>query len=220
MSYVDYFPVYLDLKGRHVLIVGGGAIAMEKLHSLLPTGAKITVTSPNVTPEIRAWADAGALVWAERTFQPSDVDSAFMVVAATDDPELNAKVFHLGNQALKLTNSVDDPANCNFIMSANVRSGPMQVAVSSAGCSPALAQRIRNRIQAELLTPEVGDLADFLGSWRPEVKRLLPSYKLRQRFWESVLDAGIETVLTEQGPDGAETWMHSRLNAAVREWAA
>lgn len=220
MSYVNYFPVYLDLSDREVLIVGGGAIAMEKLSSLLPTGARITVVSPDATQEIRGWAHSGSLTWIERNFQPTDVDEPFMVIAATDDPQLNAQVFELGNRAKKLTNSVDDPAHCNFIMSANVRSGPMQVAVSSAGCSPALAQRVRNRIQSELLTPELGAVADFLGGWRLEVKRRLPSYKLRQRFWENVLDAGIATVLSEQGRDAADSWIGARLTDAVREWAA
>ena len=215
MSFVNYFPVYLDLNGRPVLIVGGGSVAIEKLNSLLPSGAVITVVSPTAGPEILAWAREARITLIEREFGPTDIEGAFMVIAATDVPSLNAEVFRLGNAALKLTNSVDDPVNCNFIMSANAKSGPMQVAISSAGCSPALAQRVRNRIAAELLGPEVGEIAKFLGSWRPAVKRALPSYKIRQRFWESILDEGISDVLATEGLESANRWMQAELAAAA-----
>ena len=220
MSYVDYFPVFLDLNGRALLIVGGGSVAIEKLHSLMPSGAIITVVSPEFAPEIRSWAGEGRIELLERPFEAADIEDRFMVIAATDNPELNATVYRLGNAANKLTNSVDDPVNCNFIMSANARSGPMQVAVSSAGCSPALAQRIRSRISQELLTPETGLVAELLGDWRAAVKSALPSYKHRQRFWEQALDDGIASVLAEQGREAADRWISERLAAAVREAAA
>ena len=215
MAYPIYQPVYLHLQDRQVLIVGGGAIAIEKLNSLIPSGARITVVSPEIQEEIQAWVQAGTIQWIPREFHPADIDHAFMVIAATDDPELNGWVYQLGNSALKLTNSVDDPVNCNFIMAAVAKSGPMQVAISSAGCSPALAQRVRNRIVTEILTENVGELAEFLGNRRPEVKQTLPTYKSRQAFWEQVIDSKVPHLLASEGEEVADAQFRAMLRRAA-----
>lgn len=193
MPYTRYHPVFLNLNGRRVLIVGGGAIAMEKLASLLPeSGAAITVLSPEVTPEIQAWHASGQLNWQAGTFSEAAIHGFFMVIAATDDPAINALIYRVGDAAGKLTNSVDDPDHCNFIMAAIAKDGPMQAAISSAGCSPALAQRLRNRIAEELLPPGTGAWAEYLGDWRPRIKSELPTYRHRQGFWERVIASDIE----------------------------
>jgi len=215
MPYRNYHPVYLALEGRPVLIVGGGAVAVEKLHSLIPSGAQITVVSPAVCPEIWNWYAEGQLKWFARKFQPADIEGAFVVIAATDDPDLNASIYDLGDAAKKLTNSVDDPDHCNFIMAAIARSGPMQVAISSAGCSPALAQRVRNRIEREILTEDVGTLAEYLGGWRPQVKSMLPNYKARQAFWEQVIDSSVPRLLASQGPNASDELLRSMLRRAA-----
>lgn len=217
MPYVNYHPVYLDLNGRRILIVGGGAIALEKLESLLPlSGARIDVVSPEARKEIRQWHAEGRLNWIQRDFRVEDVAPYFMVIAATDDPELNHLVFKTGNDQNKLSNSVDDPVNCNFIMAALVRQGPMQVAVSSAGASPALAQRVRNRIKSEILGEDLGRLGEFLGDRRPLVKSRLPGYKIRQAFWEGVIDSDVPTLLRDQGEPAA----HDRFLAMLDEACA
>ncbi len=215
MGYVNYHPVYLDLKGRTILIVGGGNVALEKLESLLYTQAIITVVAPEVKEEVRDWHAEGRLNWIQKRFEISDVDEAYMVIAATDDPAVNRLVFQTGNKLLRLSNSVDDPVNCNFIMAAITRHGPMQVAISSAGCSPAIAQRVRNRIAAEILTKDVGDLAEYLGDWRSEVKKTLPSYKIRQSFWEGVIDSNIPAVLRQEGREAADTLLRERLDSEI-----
>jgi uroporphyrin-III C-methyltransferase/precorrin-2 dehydrogenase/sirohydrochlorin ferrochelatase len=219
MPYPSYHPVYLDLNDRPVLIVGGGSVALEKLESLKDSGASITVVSPHALAEIQLWHLEGRLKWVPREFEESDVEPAFMVIAATDDPELNARVYDCGNRRQKLSNSVDDPANCNFIMSAITRRGPMQVAVSSAGTSPALAQRVRNRIAEEILTKELGQLAEFLGEWRPRVKQAFAHYRERQAFWESVIDSDIPDILTHQGRSAADEAMERALKLELREAA-
>lgn len=215
MPYTHYHPVYLDLKDRRILIVGGGSIALEKLNSLLSSGARITVVSPEAITEIRDWAVDGSLVWEQRSFHSDDVDPYYMVIAATDDPVLNALVYKCGNDKQRLSNSVDDPINCNFIMSAITRRGPMQVAVSSAGCSPALAQRVRNRVMEEILTAEIGELAEFLGDRRSEVKSRLPGYKVRQAFWERVIDSSVPDILSSGDFAGADDLFHEMLVSAV-----
>lgn len=214
MPFTNYHPVCLDLNGRRVLIVGGGAIALEKLESLLPfSGARIDVVSPEARKEIRDWHAEGKLTWLERDFRVEDVAPYFMVIAATDDPELNGLVYKTGNDQNKLSNSVDDPINCNFIMAALVRRGPMQVAVSSAGASPALAQRVRNRVRSEILTEELGVLGEFLGDRRPLVKSRLPGYKIRQAFWEGVIDSDLPAILVRD-PEAADARFHAMLDQA------
>lgn len=216
--FTQYHPVYLDLNNRRVLIVGGGAIALEKLQSLLPaSGAQITVVSPEARSEIRDWHVEEKLTWEAREFTPDDVEPFFMVIAATDDPELNGLVYRTGNERQKLSNSVDDPIHCNFIMSAITRHGPMQVAVSSAGCSPALAQRVRNRIASEILTEDLGGLAEFLGDRRDEVKRRLPGYKVRQAFWERVIASEIPDRLRRGEAHTADNHFHRMLDRAVQD---
>jgi uroporphyrin-III C-methyltransferase/precorrin-2 dehydrogenase/sirohydrochlorin ferrochelatase len=211
VAFVNYHPVYLALEGKPVLIVGAGPVGLEKLESLLPTGARITVIAPEAREEIQAWHREGRITYLARTFKDEDIHGFFMVVAATNFPAVNHRVFELGNALNVLSNSADDPDNCNFIMAAITRQGPMQAAVSSAGCSPALAQRVRRKIANDLLTPEVGELCDFLGSWRPRVKECLEGFKVKQAFWESVLDSDIPKILEQSGRHAANEAMETYL---------
>jgi uroporphyrin-III C-methyltransferase/precorrin-2 dehydrogenase/sirohydrochlorin ferrochelatase len=157
------------------------------------------------------WHTLGRLAYQNDVFDEAMAEDYFMVIAATNDPEVNARVFQAGDRLNRLSNSVDDPDNCNFIMAAITRQGPMQAAVSSAGCSPALAQRLRTKIAKDLLTPELGELADFLGSWRPRIKQDLSGYKVKQSFWESVIDSEIPKILKSQGKMEADIAMEAHL---------
>jgi len=206
-----YHPVFLNLRGRKVLIVGGGEIAAEKVRSLLHSGADITLVAPSVIEPIRLWSHEGVLTWVEREFLAEDVDSAFMSIGATDDIAVNRTVADLAEAQNSLGNSVDDPKHCNFIMAAIARQASMQVAISSSGNSPALAQRVRDRIQKEILTEDIGGLADFLGTWRPEVGRSLPTYQARKAFWEFILDSDIPAILAHDGRESADKEMRRTL---------
>lgn len=195
MPATQFYPVYLDVRGRRVLIVGGGPIATGKARGLIEAGADVTVVAPEVSEEIRDWHNAGALRWHARAFDDSDIDHMFMVIGATDDKALNARVYQLANAEQRVANAVDDLDNCNFIAPAIARRGELQVAVSTGGASPALAKQIRDRIEHELLTEDAADLAAFLGSWRPTVKATLPTYQRRQAFWEGVLESCVPALL-------------------------
>lgn len=197
----SYHPVFLDLAGRKVLVVGGGPIAVEKLQSILHARAVITVVAPEAVSEIKLWHGQGLLTWVQRAFLDSDIADSFIVYGATQDPQVNSRVSALAQSMNRLANAVDDPSHCNFISPAIGRQGPVQVAVTSAGCSPALAQRLRNRIMREIVTEEVGTLAELLGSWRSEVKKVLPTYQDRKRFWELVLDSDVPSLMA-QGAEG------------------
>lgn len=210
-AYTRYHPVFLDLNGRPVLIVGGGPIALEKLESLIPSGASLTVLSPELNEDVQHLLDEGKFRWIQKSFEPDDVEPFFMVIAATSDPAVNALVFQTGNARNRLSNSVDDPVNCNFIMAAFAVKGPMQVAISSAGCSPALAQQIRARIVEEILTDEVGDLGAYLGEWRPKIKGTLPNYRARRGYWERIVRSNVPGLLASGDVSATDAAMECAL---------
>ena len=187
MPYRTYYPVFLEVKDRPCLVVGGGAIGLEKAKGLVEAGAKVKLVSPEVCPELEEMARHGELDWYKRDFEASDIDGQFLVFGATDDNDLNRRVSELADALGKLANAVDDPAFCNFILAALIQRGPMTRAVSSAGCSPALAQRVRNRIGQEILEPGIGELAELLGDWRPQTKACINGYRERKTFWEAVI---------------------------------
>jgi siroheme synthase-like protein len=212
VSYTKYHPVFLNLHARHCLVVGGGAIALEKTEGLIAAGATVTVVSPALHEKFLPLRDK--FQWIAREFREEDVQTAFLSIGATDDLAVNRAVFEAGERLGRLANSVDDPHFCNFIMAATVESGPVQVAVSSAGCSPALAQKIRDRIAHEIISEETGALAEFLGSWRSRVKDKIEGYGLRKKFWESVLESSVPHFLAEGNASGAEHAMGNLLDKA------
>jgi precorrin-2 dehydrogenase / sirohydrochlorin ferrochelatase len=144
------FPAFLKLAGRRCLVVGAGPIAEDKIESLLRAGAKVRVVAPHATDRVQAWARAKKIRWESRKFRPADFAGAFLVVAATSSAALHAKIFRLARRRGVLCNAVDDPAHCDFYYGAVVRRGELQIAISTGGHSPALAQRLRKKLEKEI----------------------------------------------------------------------
>ena len=159
------YPVFLDLGGADVLVVGGGRVAVRKVEGLLSAGAVVTVVAPVIDPAIVAMDVATRI----RTYAVGDVAGRALVITTTDDPALNAAVAAEARAARVLVNSSDDPANCTFILPAIARRGRMTVAVSSGGGSPALAQYVRDRVADEVLTTRVAAAADALAAERDTI---------------------------------------------------
>jgi precorrin-2 dehydrogenase / sirohydrochlorin ferrochelatase len=143
------FPAFLKLEGRRCLVVGAGPVAEEKIEGLLRAGAEIRVVAPHATARIRAWARAKKIRWEERKFRPLDLANVFLVVAATSSPTLHAQIYREARRRAVLCNVVDDPEHCDFYYGSVVRRGALQIAISTAGHSPALAQRLRKKIEQE-----------------------------------------------------------------------
>jgi precorrin-2 dehydrogenase / sirohydrochlorin ferrochelatase len=175
------FPVFIKLAGRACLVVGAGSVAESKITSLLDSGALLTVVAPNATAEIQRLAVSRRIRWIPRKFSPADLSRAFLVVAATSDREVNRAVFREALERGVLCNSVDDPPNCDFYFPAVVRRGPLQIAISTSGESPALAQRIRREVE-ESLEASFGDWVDEIGERRREIMRTLPPSGERKRL--------------------------------------
>lgn len=159
------YPVMLDLGDVPVLLVGGGVVATRKGEGLVAAGARLTVVAPVVRAELAALAHRVE----ERAYRSADLAGHRLVMTATDDPEVNAKVARDAGEVGIWVNSADDPANCTFILPAVARSGPVTIAVGTDGSSPALARHLRDRIRAEILTPDVALAADDLARQRAEV---------------------------------------------------
>ncbi len=143
------FPAFLKLSGRRCLVVGAGPVAEEKIEGLLRARAKVNVVAPQATPKIRAWARARKIRLTARGFQAADLKGVFVVVAATSSPALHRAIFRQARRRGVLCNIVDDPAHCDFYYGSVVRRGALQIAISTGGQSPALAQRLRKRMERE-----------------------------------------------------------------------
>ena len=142
-----YYPVYLNLRGRRCVIVGGGAVAEGKISRLLDSGAKICVVSPDATAGIQQFEANGAVRWEQRTYRPGDLEGAFIAIAATNVREVNRRIFEEAEERGVMLNAVDDPPNCSFIAPSIVQRGPVTLAISTGGVSPALARKLRESLQ-------------------------------------------------------------------------
>ncbi|PYN03727.1 MAG: siroheme synthase [Candidatus Rokuibacteriota bacterium] len=161
----DYFPAFLDLRGRACLVVGGGLVAERKARALVECGARVTVVSPLVTTGLGALVAADRIVHRARRFRRSDLRGCALAIAATGDSIVDAAVESTGRRRRVLVNVVDRPAQCDFILPSVLRRGELQIAVSTGGRSPALARAIRRRLEG-LFDPDYGDLVARVGAER------------------------------------------------------
>ena len=199
-----HFPIYLNLEDKQCIVIGGGPTALSKVESLLETGAEVVVVTPEADAGIQSLTRESKIVWIRRDFEAADADDAFLIVSTLEDQEKNQEIFDLVDSWNKLVNVHDDAPRCNFIYPAVAKTGPVQVAVSTAGKSPAMAQRIRNRIKKEILTEGLGDLVDFIGSRRNQVQDVISSFQKRAKFWRELLDSDFPEVLTADKAQGSE----------------
>jgi siroheme synthase-like protein len=183
-----YFPIYLDLKDRPVLVVGGGEIAEGKLLQLVDAGAAVRVVSPTLTPTLMAMASDRRIERREGRFEPKDLDGIYLVISATDDQVVNQQVAQLAGERGLLCNVVDQPALCNFITPSLVTRGRLQISVSSGGASPSLTQRVKREIAA-LIGDEYDGLLELAAEMRREAKERIPDFDRRR----SVLHAFVES---------------------------
>jgi precorrin-2 dehydrogenase / sirohydrochlorin ferrochelatase len=180
MDSMGMFPIFLKLAGRPCLVVGAGTIAAPKIASLLTAGGAVTVVAPEAKAAIAELAATGSLAWIRREFHDADLEGMFLVVAATDSQPANHAVAEAARAQKVLCNSVDDPPDCDFFYPSVVRRGDLQIAISTAGKSPALAQRLREEIDA-MLPEDTGAWLDALGETRLKMLAALPAGEQRKR---------------------------------------
>ena len=170
---MSLLPIFLKLEGRRCLLVGAGTVALDKIGSLLKTGVSLRVIAPQARPEVRQLASDRKLAWIEKTFAPADLDGHDLVIAATDSPEVNTAVYHAALERGIFCNSVDDIPNCDFFFGSVVTRGDLQIAISTAGESPSVAQRLRREIDAQL-PEDLGPWLARVGELRRKVLEIHP----------------------------------------------
>jgi precorrin-2 dehydrogenase / sirohydrochlorin ferrochelatase len=208
-----FYIACLRLGGRKCVVVGGGEVGLEKVEGLLACGGEVTLLAPDAIAGLRELAEEGSIRWAREEYRPDHLDGAFLVIAATGDTEVNIRVYEDAERRAMLVNVVDVPPLCNFILPAIVRSGPLAIAISTAGASPALAKRIRDEIAQEFGEP-YARLAEILNGVRGWAKGTLPTYQDRKAFFESIVNGDPDPV--ELLRRGEEPAVHDLIAAAQR----
>jgi precorrin-2 dehydrogenase / sirohydrochlorin ferrochelatase len=199
-----FYIACLKLTGRRCLVVGGGEIGLEKIEGLLACSADVALISPEAVPELAELAAEGSIVWERREYAgAADLEGVFMVIACTDSTERNIAVYDDAEARAMLVNVVDVPPLCNFILPAIVRTGPLAIAISTAGASPALAKRMKAEV-SELFGEEYARLAVLLNDARGWAKGTLPTYQDRKAFFEGIVNGDPDPIaLLRAGDDAA-----------------
>ncbi len=213
---MDYLPVFLDIKGRDCLVVGGGSTALRKTELLLRAGAKVTVLSVSFHPRLAKLAKEDALTLKRKSFEPGDLEQRWLIIAATDDPALNTRIAELGAKQRLLVNTVDQPESCDFIMPAIIDRSPLTVAISSGGRAPILTRLLKARLEA-MIPANFGQLAKLAGNYRNRVKKMLSRPEQRRCFWEQVLSGPPGQLMLAGQRKKAEEALESALQAAGRQ---
>ena len=191
---MEFLPVFLKLRGRPCLLVGGGKVAVRKVTLLLRAGAEITVVSPVLSDELLVLERGGEIACLHREFSDTDISNFGLVIAATDDRNVNARVYDLADNQRIPVNVVDDPENSSFIMPSIIDRSPVQIAVSTGGASPVLARLLRARLES-FIPSAYGRLAALVDEYRHKVKKRFVDPDQRRYFWEAVLQGRVAELL-------------------------
>jgi uroporphyrin-III C-methyltransferase/precorrin-2 dehydrogenase/sirohydrochlorin ferrochelatase len=191
---MDYLPVFLDIKNRPCLVVGGGEVAARKTRQLLRSGAAVRVVAPELAAALQELHARGEISHLAADFEPAQLEGCVLAVAATDDEAVNREVSARARERNLPVNVVDNPALCSFIMPSVVDRSPVVIAISTGGASPVLARLLRARLET-MIPAAYGRLADLMQSFRRRVKQRFPGMRRRRRFWEDVLQGPIAEML-------------------------
>ena len=193
-----YPIVLIGLQGGRSLVIGGGRVALRKVQGLLDGGASVDVISPQIHPELEAMEKAGQITLHRRQYQTGDIDGARIVIAATDDPEINQAIWHEANQHGCLINVVDDPERSNFIAPAVVRRGDLALSISTGGASPALAAMLRRQLEQQF-DDSYEILIEVLSELRAVIQSRRSEYGQRLEAMKELLKSDLHSVIRQEG---------------------
>ena len=203
-----FYPLFIELRGKAVLVVGGGQVAERKVDSLLQCQALVTVVAPNLTSHLKQLAAAGSIRSVPRKFEESDLENALLVISATDDTETQERVAALARAHGILINTVDEPRLCDFIVPAVIRHGDVITAISTSGKSPALAAALRTRVET-VVTKDAARAANLLGAIRSEIHSRFADPARRKVVFERIVESGILDWITDYDDAGAMQKIYS-----------
>ncbi|MEZ8878239.1 NAD(P)-dependent oxidoreductase [Vibrio lentus] len=208
-----YFPMFLDVENKPILVVGGGEVACRKVDSLLRAGADVTLVSPKVEPYLKQLVDDNKVRWVQNFYSSQLISQNYLQVwATTDNPDLNHQVHNDAKEMGILVNVVDDLPYCDFITPSMINRGRIQIAISSGGASPVLVRNIREKLET-VLPQNIGLIADFGASKRNSIKEFFPTVDERRKFWERFLSSSFINQVTER--EQLETYYQQSLAEPV-----
>ena len=210
-----YYPVFLELSGRPVLVIGGGRLALEKVTGLLVAEARVTVVAPTLNEELTSLRDGGRIEHLARAYESGDMFGRAVVMAANDDPADNARLQSDARSVGVLLNAADDPAHCDFILPAVVRQPPLTLAISTGGGSPAVARRVREEL-TDYLDADTSTLAELVAEVRADLRRLNVFQPIPADAWQSAMDGQVRILLSQRRRGQAKALLMSRLGSPIR----
>lgn len=207
---MDYLPIFADIRNKPVLVVGGGDVAARKISLLRRAGAQVNIVAHALCEELTALEESGEVNWFARDYLATQLDTVFLVIAATDDTVLNGRVFTDASERRLLANVVDDQPKCSFIFPSIVDRSPLVVAISSSGTAPVLARLLREKLEA-LLPANLGQMAEIAGQWRDKVKQRFHKMSERRRFWETAFNGLFASQVASGNVEGAKRTLDTQL---------
>lgn len=210
---MEYYPVFLALEGKPCLVVGGGAVALGKVSGLLRAGARVTVVSPTLRPELLELLEQGRIRHSAREYEARDIEGMTLVMVATDDGAVNRQVATDCRAGGVWVNASDDPPNCDFILPSVIRKGQVTVAASTAGASPALARRLREELEV-YLSDDFEPLADLLAEMRQELRARRVT--VDAETWQRAIDGQLRALLAQRRYGQARAYLLARLGVELQ----
>ena len=211
---MTYYPIFLDVCDRRCLVIGGGNVGLDKATGLLMAGAHVTVISPALDLTLQEWTAAGRIQHIAREYRSGDMAGQEIVMIATADRSANAAIRAEARQRGIWVNAADDPANCDFILPAVVRHGPMTLAISTGGGSPAMARRVREEL-TDYFTEDFEALAEMLAEVRADLKRVGALRTIDQATWQRAIDGALRALLAQRRWGQAKAQLLARLGPPV-----
>ncbi|MFO8084457.1 MAG: bifunctional precorrin-2 dehydrogenase/sirohydrochlorin ferrochelatase [Desulfobacterales bacterium] len=205
-----YYPVNLDIKGKHCLVVGGGAVGTRKVKTLFNCGAIVTVVSPFATDRIEKMAQKGEIIWHKRNYESSDMNNAFLVIGATDNENLNVRISMDAEKQNKLCNIADRPEVCNFILPAIVQKEDLIIAISTSGQSPAFAKKLRTELDKQF-GPEYAVFLKLMGAVRKKLLAKEHEHEVHKPIFEKLIRSDLIKYIRSKDMDGINTELYKVL---------
>ena len=207
---MKYFPLFLDINKRHCLVIGGGSVASRKVKSLLKSGAVVTLIAPDIIPEINDLAKQDKIQIVLREYQESDLVRAFLVIAATNNVNINQQIADQANAANILVNVADNPDLGSFIFPSVVDRSPVTIAISTGGASPVFARQLRMRLDT-MIPKSSGALAAITEEYRELVKQTFSNIEQRKEFWETALNGVFAEYIYAGNEIQARKWLDKQI---------
>ncbi|UCH23324.1 MAG: bifunctional precorrin-2 dehydrogenase/sirohydrochlorin ferrochelatase [Deltaproteobacteria bacterium] len=191
-----YYPVYLDIQNRKCLVVGGGSVGTRKVKTLLKCGAKVTVISPNVSAQLKELAKVGSVTLIQRSYHSADLDEMFLVIGATDDAKLNRQISSDAERLNMLCNIADRPQDCNFILPSIINRGDLIISISTSGKSPALAKKLRKRLEGQF-GEEYAVFLQLMGEIRKKLLSQAHEPEAHKQIFKQLINKGLVEMIRE-----------------------